>query len=134
MEHSASQPGTAVLSRPVKGRSGIVRWTEHQGGDVHPIATAYELQAALNRELANRHEMERLIKATRIELLSAQTRRDNLIRENRSLKEGLAAWLMPPQGEGWRGVICGRCGCLCKPRETCPMCTWNRYDKERSTE
>lgn len=29
------------------------------------------------------------------------------------------------------GVICEACGCLCKPRETCPMCLWITLASER---
>lgn len=29
------------------------------------------------------------------------------------------------------GVICDVCGCLCKPREDCPMCRWVALENGR---
>lgn len=113
MEHTDKQSGAAVLSRPVKGPDGITRWPRSE-----PIRTQRDaarernLQRALNAEHALRVEHEAQILA---------------------LKRALASVLGSPRSAGWRGVICHKCGCLCKPRETCPMCAWNRYEKERRT-
>lgn len=102
------------LRTPIKGPGGVLHWPK-PGPD--------ELDTEPPRDTRNERRLRRKLRAEHIQRVEAE-------RQVQALKVALAAALGSPHADRWKSVICETCGCMCKPREDCPMCLWNQYETE----
>lgn len=102
------------LQTPIRGAGGVLHWPKPGPEADEPKPT---------RETTAERRLRRKVQAERTLRIEAE-------RQIRALKVALAAALGSPHADRWKSVICNICGCMCKPREDCPMCLWNHYENE----
>lgn len=102
------------LRTPTKGPGGVLYWPK-------PGPSAIDPKPAI--ETPTERRLRRSLRAEHLQRVEGE-------RQIRALKQALAAALGSPHADRWKSVICNACGCMCKPRENCPMCLWTQYETE----
>jgi rubrerythrin len=103
------------LRAPIKGPGGVLHWPKPGPDEDHDNPGP--------RETPTERRLRRKLRTERLYRVEAE-------RQIHALKVALAAALGSPHADRWKAVICEICGCMCKPREDCPMCLWGQYETE----